>query len=146
MFALYIRRREAFIFTMGVFMVSSDTMLQTYMSDINEKTSSSSITPPTSKQSTKLYLSHLSFLLNCTIISIFFLPFVIRKSRVCTLLTPLVFASQWLTSKDFMRTLDRIEFYCFRNVVSRKSRCVHDRFFIRLFPLELIAISRLLFL
>lgn len=30
--------------------------------------------------------------------------------------------------------------------VSRKSRCVHDRSFIRLFPLEPIAISRLLFL
>lgn len=50
------------------------------------------------------------------------------------------------SGKDFMRTLDRIEFYCFRNVLSRKSCRVHDRSFIRLFPLELIAISRLLFL
>lgn len=56
------------------------------------------------------------------------------------------FASNGWKRGCFMRALDRIEVYCFRNVVSRKSCRVHDHSFIRLFPLELIAISHGLFL
>lgn len=84
------------------------------MSDINEKTTSYN-RPPTSlivsgRQDTRI------------IFFLFFSLFFFRESRVnARCLRSSCLRQQWLASRDFMRTLDRIEFYYFRNV-SRKSR------------------------